>query len=1098
MKKIFSLLALCLLSLSMMAQKQVSGLVTDSKNEPVIGASVQVKGTTIGTITDYDGEFLLDVPADATTLVISFIGMQSQEVAIKERVTVVLHEATELIEEVVVTGYGNVSKGSFAGSAQAVASDVIEKKSPTEISKALAGEVAGVQVINSTGQPGSNASIVIRGVGSVNGDYQPLYVVDGVTYDGDISSIDPGDIASTTILKDATATSLYGSRGANGVIVITTKKGNSGDEGKIDVDLKYGANMRLLPLYDVITSPEEYVTMSWMSLYNGFRQESGFAASEKLKKEAADKAHKALYSAGGLPIGYNLWNADGKYLINDGLLAYGYADPTFDQSIGRRPGYENLESWSDELFRVGQKMDATVKFQGGSEKMNYFTSLGYLKDEGYYQASDFNRITLRSNMGFTPKKWLKGNMNIAYTYSNMNKPNQEGGGAMNNGFYYVNAIPSIYPVFLRDENGNTYLDPRTGLLTYDYGNELNRTFGFGINPAGALLLDKERYEQHTVNIQGGLEFKLYKGLKLMIDAGLYYSNNLGSQLTNKYYGDAAGIGRILQQSVNSLAFTAKEMLEYSTTIGDHSIRAMVGHENYKYMSNYVYGYKAYLADGESLNLSNAIQTNSAEGNTSQFALDSYLATASYIYNEKYMLTANYRADGSSRYAPGHRWGHFGSVGAAWTFTSEPFMEAVSDWIKNGKLRLSWGVLGNQIGSLYSYTNMYKIYPVAGRPGFVEISVGNKGITWERANTTDLGLEFSVGKYLDVELDYFYKVTNNLLFGRAVAPSLGYSSIPVNDAAILNQGVEFTLRGHLVDTRNIKLDVRFNGAHYKNNTLQMPIDRVLEDGTVIRQKMSGSMSIGHSMYDYYTYVYAGVDPATGDALYEAFYDKRKGDELGQDLGNNEYNYIPSLHQWLMDQEEAGVENPEQYLEKVETADASWATAQYVGKSALPGIAGGLGIDLEAYGVTLSVACSYQVGGYGYDATYLALMANDPVGGHNWHKDMRNAWTEHNTNTDVPRLSNGSGSYDSYANMASTRFLTSNSYFSLNSIQVGYTFPKKLIEKIKLNRVHLYVSADNLAIATARKGYNPMTSLTGTSDTHGYSPLSTVMGGIKVSF
>ena len=237
MKKIFTLLALCLLSLSMVAQKQVSGLVTDSKNEPVIGASVQVKGTTIGTITDYDGEFLIDVPADATTLIVSFIGMKTQEVAIKDRVIVTLSEATEMIQEVVVTGYGNVSKGSFAGSAQAVNAETIEKKSPTEVTKALAGEVAGVQVINTSGQPGTNATLVIRGVGSLNVSATPIYVVDGVTYDGDISAIDPGDIASTTVLKDATATSLYGSRGANGVVVITTKKGNSGEDGKIDVDV---------------------------------------------------------------------------------------------------------------------------------------------------------------------------------------------------------------------------------------------------------------------------------------------------------------------------------------------------------------------------------------------------------------------------------------------------------------------------------------------------------------------------------------------------------------------------------------------------------------------------------------------------------------------------------------------------------------------------------------------------------------------------------------------------------------------------------------------------------------------------------------------
>ena len=1092
MKKIFALLAVCFLSLGMMAEKQISGLVLDANNEPVIGASVMVKGTSQGTISDYDGEFILTVADDATTLVVSFVGMSTQEVTIKERMIITLYEATEMIQEVVVTGYGNVSKGSFAGSAQAVDAEVIEKKSPTEVSKALAGEVAGVQVINSSGQPGTNATLVIRGVGSLNGSATPLYVVDGVTYDGDISAIDPGDIASTTVLKDAAATALYGSRGANGVVVITTKKGNSNEEGKIDVDVKYGANMRLLPLYDVVTSPEEYVAMSWLSLYNSFRLDNKNNQAQSIKN-----ANKALYSNGGLPVGYNLWDAKGEYLINDGLATYGYVNPSFDMNIPRRKGYENLESWRDEIFRVGQKANATVKFHGGTEKMDYYTSIGYLKDEGYYQSSDYSRITLRSNLNFTPKKWLKGNLNISYSYSDMNSPNQEGDGQMNNGFYYVNAIPAIYPVFLRNADGETYIDPRTGRLAYDYGDGLGRAFGFGINPAGALHLDKQKQVQHTVNAQGGLELKLYKGLKLSVDAGLHYYNNLYSDLTNKYYGDAAGIGRLLQQSTNSLSFTAKEMLSYNTNIGDHVIDAAIVHENLYYRSSFMYGYKSDLANGESLNLSNAIIMQALEGNTDGFAMDSYLARFTYSYDEKYLISANYRADGSSRYAPGHRWGHFGSVSAAWSFTNEPFMEPLSEWIKDGKLRLSWGVLGNQIGSLYSYSDLYGILNVIEELGILWGSKGNGSITWERTKTTDLGLEFSVGKYLDVELDYFYKLTDNMLFSRAVAPSLGYGSKPVNDAKMENQGVEFTFKAHAVDTRNVKLDIRLNGAHYTNKMLEMPIDYYDADGNPVRQKMSGAMAVGHSMYDHYTVVYGGVDEATGDALYQGYYDTRYG-SFKDSKGNNEYNYISSLPQWLMEQEEDGVENPEQYLADTMIVDMAFAASQYVGKSYLPSLSGGLGFDLDVYGVTLSVACSYQLGGYGYDYTYMTLMANGPVGGHNWHTDMRNAWTEHNNKTDVPRLSNGNGMYDSYANAPSTRFLTSNSYFSLNSIQVGYNFPKKLIEKIKLNRLHVYVSADNLAIATARKGYNPMTSFTGSSDTHGYSPLSTVMGGIKVSF
>ena len=610
MKKIFTLLALCFLTIGMMAEKQISGVVLDSQDQPVIGASVIVKGTTNGTISDYDGEFLLTVSDDATTLVVSFVGMQTQEVAIKERMTIVLHEATEMVQEIVVTGYGNVSKGSFAGSAQAVDADAIDKKNATEISKALAGEVAGVQVVNTSGQPGTNATLVIRGVGSLNGSTTPLYVVDGVTYDGDISSIDPGDIASTTILKDATATSLYGSRGANGVVVITTKKGNSGEEGKIDVDVKYGANMRLLPLYETITSPEEYVTMAWQSLYNNY-----LVVKKEKESQAIKSANNMLYSSGGLPVYYNLWDRKGSLLIVP-YDNYGMVNPTFDASASRRPGYENLESWKDAIFRVGQKAEASVKLHGGTEKLSYYTSFGYLKDEGYYQGSDFDRFNVRSNLDYQPKKWFKANLNIAYSHTSFNAPNQDGDGAMNNGFYYVNAVPAIYPVYLRDGEGNLAVDPRTGGYAYDYGdadlegNSIGRSFGMGINPAGALLVDKERQVQNSLDAKASFEFKFYKDLKLMVNVGAHYYNNLYSQLTNKWYGDAAGLGRILQQSSNMLTIAAQQLLEYNKTIGDHSIRVMAGHETYMYNSSYVYGYKSNLADGESLELGNAIQMQS--------------------------------------------------------------------------------------------------------------------------------------------------------------------------------------------------------------------------------------------------------------------------------------------------------------------------------------------------------------------------------------------------------------------------------------------------------------------------------------------------------
>lgn len=1093
MRKLFTLVAVMFSMLSM-ASVHVSGVVVDEKGEPVIGASIAVQGTSVGTISDYDGNFELDAPDDAKILVISFVGLQSQEVKVQPNVKVTLRENTEVIQEVVVTGYGNISKGSFAGSAQAVDAENIEKKHATEITKALAGEVAGVQVINTSGQPGTNATLVIRGVGSLNGSATPLYVVDGVVYNGDISSIDPGDIASTNILKDASATALYGSRGANGVVVITTKKGNANDKDEIEVNVDYGGNMRLLPMYETITSPEEYVTMAWMSLYNMAHIVNGAPESKAIKT-----ANTALYSESCLPTAYNLWNLPGKELINP-YDNNGFFSPSFNTNAQRRPGYENLESWYKSIFRVGNRIDASVRFSGGKDKLSYYTSFGYNKDEGYYWASDFSRFNVRSNLDYQPKKWFKASLNIAYAYSDMNNPNQDGGGAMNNGFFFINAIPPIYPVYLRNPDGTIAQDARIGGPAYDYGDAdlegkpLNRAFGFGINPAGALRLDKQQSKQHQLDANALFEIKFYKDLKFTATVGVQYLNALGSQLTNKYYGDAGGLGRILQQSTNLFFLEAKQQFDYLKTIGDHTITAWIGHETQMYQENYLYGYKSMLADPNSTALSNAVRVDDTQGNAEGYTMDSYYAYASYNYKERYLIQANYRADGSSRYAKGHRWGHFGGVGAAWTFTNEEFLSNVK-WLKDGKLRLSWGVNGNQISSLYAYTDLYALENFNDEISYIWGSKGNPDITWERSQQIDLGLETKFGKWVDFEFDFFHKITDNMLFYRAVAPSLGYSSIPTNDAKMVNQGEEFSFNIHAVQQRNVKLDIRLNGAHYKNWMTQMPVDYYDADGKPVRMLMSGAMSEGHSMYDHYTYVYGGVDDE-GNALYQAFYDPAHGgfgDPYTDEGGVDTYNYIPSKHQYELEHPEA-----KGTLRDTMVADLDMAAAQYVGKSYLPDFEGGLGLSLEVYGVTLNVSTSYRIGGYGYDYTYMTLMGNESIGKYNWHVDMRNAWTQTNTNTDIPRLSNGVGEFDQYANAASTRFLTSNSYFSLNSIQLGYNFPKKLIEKAKMNKLELYVSANNLAIATARKGYNPMTSFTGDSDTHAYSPLSTIMGGIKVVF
>lgn len=1089
-KKLFSLFMISLLSITLVYAKDmaISGVVVDETGEPLIGASVQVKGTSLGTITDINGEFAMDVPS-GSTLIVSFIGLHSQEVPAAKQMRIVLRENSEQLGEVVVTGYGGVTKGSFAGSAQAVDAEAIEKKSPTEISKALAGEIAGVQVVNTSGQPGTNATVRIRGLGSINASTRPLYVVDGVTYDGDISSIDPGDIASTTILKDATATSLYGSRGANGVIVITTKKGNSGsDEGKIEVDVKYGANMHILPMYEVISDPREYVEMAWQSIYNSLPEKSYPDAFKR-----GQEANKMLFSAKGLPASYNLWmNEDGTPVLGSGLI-----DPTsgkFWDNIVMQDAYKNMTSWEDNLFRTGQKANATVKISGGNEKVSYYTSFGYLKDEGYYIGSDYDRFTVRTNIDHKAKSWLKGNVNIAYTYSNLNNPGQ--GDNMNNGFAFVNGIPPIYPVHLYNADGTIMADPKTGNYAYDYGmNEgYGRGFASGINPAGALLYDKQNQKMHHVTAVGSLEFKLYKDLKLEVTVGAQYAGVNASELTNKFYGDAAGIGRIYKAQQNFFLLEAKQLLKYNKILGDHTIDLLAGHETILSTSSVMAGQKNRISDPSGLEWGNAVQMGYMTSYTTEQALDSYLAQASYWYNDRYGITANYRADGSSNFAKGHRWGHFGSVGLAWKFTNEPFMESASRILKDGKLRFSWGMLGNQEVGSDLYHDMYNIEYVDGNIGYVWYYKGNDQLTWERTSHYDLGLEFSIKNYLDVELDYFYKTTFDCLMPRYTASSLGYSSIWINGGKISNQGVEFQLKAHAVDKRNVKLDIRLNGGFYRNKVLELPKDI---DGES-EMTTNGGLVVGHSMYEYKMTEYVGVDPVSGQALYVGYYDADKGTfgyKNAKLVTDEDVATQGSVGNYISDVDDYRLNNPNATIDTVHTTNAAYCGADFLGKTAEPALDGGFGFDLEVYGVTLSATCSYRLGGYGVDYTYVMLMDNEKIGNYNWHVDMRDAWTSTNTETNIPRLNNGG---DPYTSQTSTRFLTSNSFLSLNNIRLGYTFPKKMLDKIKVKRLELYVQGDNLAIASARKGYNPMVSATGSSNSYQYTPLSTVVGGIKILF
>lgn len=523
--------------------------------------------------------------------------MQTQEVTIKPHVRVVMQSDTELLDEVVVVAYGTATKRSFTGSATEIKGDRIANKNPSELSKALTGEVAGVQVISTSGQPGSNASIRIRGLGSVNSSRAPLYVVDGIPFGSDLSGIDPSDIESTTVLKDATATALYGSRAANGVILLTTKRGKKG-KTQVEANVKYGINTRIIPLYDTMESPERFIELTWEGIknkyqYAGGRDEAAAAAMASKLLWGYDDPQKG-YQNTGIYKGYNMWSTG----------------DVIDPSTGKfKAGVVRKftpEKWEDYIFRTGEKVEANVKISGGSDKLSHYTSFGYLKDEGYYIGSDFERFNARSNLSQDITSWLKSNVNMAYSYMELNKPGQ--GDNMNNGFQFINFMPSIFPVFQRDADGNKIKDNVVGGYLYDYGmaEGYGRPYASGVNPAGAIQLDKNEYQSHSFNGNAMFEATFLKDFKGTVNFGLQYLGTKNNELTNPYYGDAEGLGRIFKNMSTFFSFTSNQILSWKKSFGVHNLDAFVAHESTFYKSSDNYGQKSKIVRPNNTEWSNAV------------------------------------------------------------------------------------------------------------------------------------------------------------------------------------------------------------------------------------------------------------------------------------------------------------------------------------------------------------------------------------------------------------------------------------------------------------------------------------------------------------
>ncbi|HKK63674.1 MAG TPA: SusC/RagA family TonB-linked outer membrane protein [Bacteroidales bacterium] len=1074
MRKIALLLTIFMFVLSQAVSAQtrtVTGNVTSADDGSTLpGVSIVVKGTSIGTVSDIDGEYSINVPNDAETLVFSFVGMDTKEVAITgNTINVELGSSSLSVDEVIVVAYGESTKESFTGSVDVVTAEKIETKNVSNVSQALAGEAAGVNVINNNGQPGSTADIRIRGIGSINGSRSPLYVVDGVPLQGDLNSINPGDIESTTILKDASATAIYGSRGANGVILITTKKGKEG-ESLIEADVKYGINMKMLPDYDVFESPERYTETAWSAL-----KTRGMLSGEA---DPAAYANNTIFDGSvGIDPYYNLWDVDGTQLFNENGQIVNNASRRYEPEL-----------WRDEMFQQANRTEANVKLSGGQDKTKFYTSFGFLDDQGYYINSDYQRFTARSNISHELRDWLKGSTNMSY----MNSVSNFSGGQeedSNNGFWFVANMPPIYPVYARGKNGDMVRDEVLNINRYDFGDGTygTRRFASLTNAVANSTLDVVRQTRNQVSGNTYLEATFLKDFTLSTRFGVEYLNSAYDNLGNAFYGGSAEQGgSIYKVKENYFAYTTTNMLSYDKQFGDHNISAFIAQEASYYKYQWMSSFKSNLADPFSLELDNAVVSSPSSSYAIEQVLASYFGQVKYDFNEKYFFQGVIRRDGSSKFV-NEKWGNFGSAGFAWMLSKEDFMAGTSGIIDELKLKASYGIIGEQ-GGIGAYSG-YDLYSVNNLDDNISLQFDEKGnpdLTWEQAGMFQVGTEFLLFDRISGSVDYYNKSTENLLIDRRVNPSLGYAIIQVNDGTMINSGVEVLLDAEIVKSNDFNINFGINAAFEHNEITNMPIDPSTGEQKVINVDGRYGLAVGHSIFDFYAPEYVGVDADNGAAQWNRYYNEVDGNK----------EYIQDMELYLAENEDnIGT------IGKEITNDYSVATNKYVEKSAIPKVRGSFNLDADYKGFALTALFSYSLGGYGYDANYADLMHDDRIGGNNWHKDIANAWKNPGDETDVPaitgQLNTGEINY-AQANRYSTRFITSTNYLALNNLSLSYSFNESLLESINIKGLKLYVSADNLWVASAREGFYPNTSEVGASERYLYVPLTSITGGIKVKF
>ena len=1042
--------------------RQISGTVSDANGHPVAGATVIVDGTSLGTTTNTAGEYTLSAPVNGT-LVVTFVGFEPQQLPIagKTRINVTMKEDAQAIDDVIVVAFGTAKKEAFTGSAAVIKSDEISKVQTSNVATALVGRVAGVQTSSTSGDLGKTPSIRVRGFGSINAGKEPLWIVDGMPYEGDLNNLNTNDIESMTVLKDAASNALYGARGANGVIMVTTKKAKSGD-AVVTIDAKWGVNSKALEEYDVITSPAQYYETHFKALYGYYAQTNPAAKAYAL-------ASSGLTSNGTGGLGYNVYTVpEGQALIGTN----GKLNP--NATLGRKIIYNGQEywltpdDWIDEAYQSAFRQEYNVNISGATERSSFYASLGYLDNTGIIKSSALERYTARLKADYQAKKWLKvgGNMSYAH-FSNSNGNSNEGSASSTaNIFAFSAQMPPIYPVYIRDGSGRIMVDDN-GYQMYDYGDKgnagLTRPLLPGANGLQTSWLNKKKAEGNAFSGSGFVDISLYKGLKLTVNGSTNIDETRTTYLNNQYYGQFAEAGgTISKYHTRDIAYNLQQILNYNETFGKHNVGLMVGHEYYQKKYYYLSGTKSKLFSYDNEELGGAVVDGAgAHSYIDDYNSEGYFMRAQYDYAGRYFVSGSYRRDASSRFHPDHRWGNFWSVGAAWLLNQENWFDA--PWVNMLKLKASYGSQGNDNIGNYLYTDTYSIENNNGEIAVLFGQKGNPNITWETNTNLNIGTEFGFwNNRLSGSVDFFNRKTSDMLFAFSVPSSLGYSSYYANVGDMVNRGVEVELNADLIRTKNVLWSFNLNLTHVKNEVTYLAPEHKSTTVEGYKGYIDGSYFVGEGLplYTYYLRSYAGVDPETGASLW---YKDVKGDD-GK-------------------------------ITRTKTSDYTSAT-RYLHDSAIPSVYGGFSTSVSAYGVDFSISFNYQIGGKVYDSGYASFMSS-PYGttvGTNYHKDILKAWTPENKGSDIPRLQYG----DQYTTSVSDRFLTDASYLNISNINVGYTLPSKITQKFGVQKLRVYLACDNVVYWSKRQGLDPRYSFTGATNFSNYSPIRTISGGVTVQF